>query len=105
MAQFDVYVNPSATRGQGFPFFVVIQSDQLDHLPTRLVMPLQRLANRPAGVPRRLALTVTIHGEELFLASHQCAPWPAKLLKRPVSNIAMQAGTLRDALDAVISGV
>ncbi|AEG94224.1 CcdB family protein [Ramlibacter tataouinensis] len=106
MAQFDVFRNPSVAQAQGFPYFVVIQSDQLDHLPTRLVMPLQRLsATPPANVPRRLALTVEVEGERFFLASHQCAPWPARLLKKPVANVTAQADALRDALDAVISGV
>jgi len=105
VAQFDVFRNPSAVQGDGFPYFVVIQSDQLAHLPTRLVMPLQRLLAAPRDAPRRLSLTVEVEGERLFLASHQCAPWPARMLKKPVTNIAAQADAVRDSLDAVISGV
>lgn len=105
MAQFDVHPNPSAAQGEGFPYFVVIQNDQLDHLPTRLVMPLQRMAFAPKGMPRRLSQVVEVEGERLALAAHQCASWPAKLLKRPVLNIAAQSDAVRDALDAVVSGV
>jgi toxin CcdB len=105
MAQFDIHVNPSASQEEGFPYFVVIQSELLDHLPTRLVMPLQRLERAPKGMPRRLTQSVDVKGERLSLAAHQCAPWPARMLKRPVMNIAAQSDAIRDALDAVISGV
>lgn len=105
MAQFDVYVNPSAAQREGFPYVVVIQSSQLDHLPTRLVMPLQRLEAIPRHLPRRVSQPLQIANEALFPAAHQCAALPAKLLRKPVTSVATQDGVLRDALDAVISGV
>jgi toxin CcdB len=105
MAQFDVYVNPTPAARAGFPYLVDLQSAQLRELPTRLVMPLQRLARPPAGLPRRLVQTVTIAGESLYLAAHQCAAMPARALRKPVANLgALRIGVL-DALDAVLSGV
>jgi toxin CcdB len=103
MAQFDVYVNP--TPGTGFPFVLELQSPQLDRLPTRLVMPLQRLPRAPAGLPRRLVQTVHVQGEDLFLAAHQCAALPARVLRERVTNVAAQSALVIDALDAVVSGV
>lgn len=105
MAQFDVYANPTVASRDGFPYFVVLQSDQLDHLPTRWVMPLQRLEHAPSEMPRRLAQRVLIKGESLHPAAHQCAAMPARLLRKPVASLATQQGSLREALDAVISGV
>ena len=105
MAQFDVYANPTPASRQGFPYLVVLQSSQLDHLPTRLVMPLQRLERAPADMPRRLVQTVLVKGERLHPAAHQCAAIPARALRSPVATLAPEQGTLRDALDAVISGV
>ena len=40
MPQYDVYANPSRSAADGIPYVVVIQSDLLDALPTRLAMPL-----------------------------------------------------------------
>jgi hypothetical protein len=40
MAQYDVFRNPSGSAADGIPYVVVIQSDLLDGLATRLVMPL-----------------------------------------------------------------
>ena len=49
MAQFDAYDNPSAGQREAFPYFVVLQSDQLNHYSTRLVMPLARARPRSAS--------------------------------------------------------
>ena len=84
---------------------MVIQSDQLDYLPTRLVMPLQRLDALPKHLPRRLSQPVSVKGEPLFPAAQQCAAMPAKLLRKRVASMAAEQGVLRDAVDAVISGV
>ena len=36
MAQFDVYANPSESAAHGIPYVVVVQSDLLDALATRI---------------------------------------------------------------------
>jgi toxin CcdB len=105
VAQFDVHMNPSPREREGFPYVVELQSTHLRYLPTRLVMPLQRLPKPPAGLPRRLTQTVRIEGEHLYLAAHQCAAVPERLLKKPVLSLAEDRHTILDALDAVVSGV
>jgi toxin CcdB len=105
VAQFDVYPNPTPAARAGFPYLVELQSDHLGRLPTRLVMPLQRLPRPPVGMPRRLVQTVKVGGEELYLAAHQCAAMPVSQLRRPVENLATERTVLLDALDAVISGI
>jgi len=84
---------------------VVLQSDQRDHLSTRLVMPLQRLERAPIAMPRRFAQMVRIDGEALHPAAHPCAVMPARLLRKPVATLSTAQATLRDAIDAVVSGV
>ena len=105
MAQFDVYDNPSPRERSGFPYLVDMQSAQLRHLPTRLVMPLQRLSRPPEGLPRRLGYSVVIDSERMYLAAHQCAAVPAKVLGTPRLSLTSEQHVLRDALDAVVSGV
>ncbi len=62
MAQYDVYPNLSASAGQGIPFVVVIQSDLLDSLPTRLTIPLATLSYS-GKVPCALCPLVTVKAE------------------------------------------
>ncbi|MCA0244270.1 MAG: CcdB family protein [Proteobacteria bacterium] len=87
MAAFDLHLNPNPRERIGFPYVVVMQSAQLDFLPTRLVMPL------------------LIDGERLDPAAHQCAAIPARVLREPMRSLHDQQGALRDALGAVVSGI
>jgi toxin CcdB len=104
MAQYDVFANPSNTRASGIPYVVVIQSDLLDALPTRLTIPLAERAFL-GKVPGVLCPEVVIKGERLHALAHYAAPLPARLLRRPLGNLAAQASVLVAAMDAVLSGI
>ncbi len=104
MAQYDVFPNPSSSAATGIPFVVVIQSDLLDALPTRLVVPLALLAF--AGkVPYALCPVITVKGQRLHALAHFAAPLPAKVLRQAVDNVAAQSSALVSAIDAVLSGI
>ncbi|MCA3243492.1 MAG: CcdB family protein [Rubrivivax sp.] len=104
MAQYDVFANPSSSAAAGIPYVVVIQSDLLDALATRLTIPLAVLLF--AGkVPTSLCPVVMVKGQRLHALAHYAAPLPAKQLRRPVANVAAQASALVSAMDAVLSGV
>jgi toxin CcdB len=104
MAQYDVFANPSSSAAAGIPYVVVIQSDLLDALATRLTIPLAVL--QFAGkVPTSLCPVVMVKGQRLHALAHYAAPLPAKQLRRPVANVAAQASALVSAMDAVLSGV
>lgn len=105
MAQYDVYPNPSARSRDVVPYVVDVQSDLLSALRTRLVMPLTRVAVDLPHPPRRLAPQFSIEGERLALQPQTTAGLDARLLRKPVASLAAHAGEIRDALDAVISGV
>ena len=105
MPQFDVYDNPSLRSREWLPYVVDIQSNLLSDLRTRLVMPLSRVAADASQVPRRLAPAFSVLGERLLLQPHSAASIDARLLRKPVSSLVGHAGEIRDALDAVISGV
>ena len=83
----------------------MLQNNQFEHYSTRFVMPLARLATVPANLPRRLAQTVRINGETLHPAAHLSASLPRQALGAPIGSLRSQADVLRDALDAVVSGV
>jgi toxin CcdB len=105
MPQFDIYANPNVAQREIFPFVVQIQHDFFEALPTRLVVPLQRARIPVEAFPRRLTETLRVEGEALFIAVHLAAALPARLLRHPVANAGEQHALLRDAIDAVVSGV
>ena len=104
MAQYDVFPNPSRSGAEGIPYVVVIQSDLLDALATRLAVPLAEL-NFAGKVPTALCPVITVKGLRLHALAHYAAPLPAKLLRRPVDNVATQASALVAAIDSVLSGI
>ena len=105
MPQYDVYVNPNPRSREYVPYVVDIQSPLLGALRTRLTMPLSRVGIGMAGMPRRLVPEFVIAGERLALHAHVAAGIDARLLRGAVASLAAHAGEIRDALDAVVSGV
>jgi toxin CcdB len=98
------FTNPSGSAAEGIPYVVVVQSDLLDALATRLTMPLAVL-DVATKVPTALCPIIMVKGQRLHALAHYAAPLPAKALRRPVENVASQASTLVSALDAVLSGI
>jgi len=105
MAQYDVYPNPSPRSRDEVPYLVDVQSDLLADLRTRLVMPLARTGANLTQAPRRLSPTFVVDGQLLAALPHLAAGIEARLLRKPVASLAGHAADLRDALDAVVSGV
>ena len=83
---------------------VVIQSDLLDALPTRMTIPLA-LPEVFTGAPPALCPAIIVKGQRLLALGHFAAPLPAKLLRRAVANVGPQSSVLVAAIDAVLSGV
>lgn len=104
MAQYDVFANPSSSAANGIPYVVVIQSDLLDALATRLTVPLAQI-DKATKVPAALCPVIVVKGKRLYALAHYAAPLPARLLRRPVDNVAAQAAALVSAVDAVLSGI
>ncbi len=104
MAQYDVFTNPSRSVAEGIPYVVVIQSDLLDALATRLTIPLA-VSDAATRVPTALCPVITVKGQRLHALAHYAAPLPASMLRRPVDNVTAQASALVSALDTVLSGV
>jgi toxin CcdB len=103
MAQYDVFANPGNSSADGIRYVVVIQSDLLDALATRLTIPLAVL-DLATKVPTALCPVIVVKGQRLHALAHYAAPLPAKLLRRPADNVAAQASALESAMDAVLSG-
>lgn len=104
MPQYDVFANPSRSAADGIPYVVVIQSDLLDALATRLTIPLAAFASG-TKVPTALCPVIMVKGKRLHALAHYAAPLPAKVLRRPVDNVAAQSSALVSAMDAVLSGI
>ena len=93
------------SRTAEIPYLVVLQSDLLDALPTRLVAPLSRSLVAAPRLPQRLAPQFDIAGERLALKAHEAGTLFARGLGRPVASLRAESHRIIDAMDAVVSGV
>ncbi len=104
MAQFDIHRNTSAAGGDAdFPYLLDIQSDFLDRLGTRLVVPLMPLARY--GTPMdRLNPVFEVGGEAHVGVFTEMAGVSASLLGEVAASAAERRHEIVAALDFMIQG-
>lgn len=97
MAQFD------AVRLRSGDLVVVLQSNLVDYLPTRLVAPLLPIDQVPSIVPR-LNPTIEIDGAAFIVATHLAATVPVRELGRIEATLAEHDYAITGALDMLVIG-
>lgn len=105
MAQFDVCRNPNATSRARIPYLLDVQSDLLDTLATRVVVPLCKpevLSGKPA---ERLNPAFEIEGRKLLMLTQELAAVPRKALGERVANVAAERAAIVAALDLLLTGI
>jgi toxin CcdB len=100
MARFDVYANPEATERKHTPYFVDVQNNHIDHLATRVVVPLRREA---AFGPRARNLNpvFVIGTDSVVLDTPALAAIPGSELRKPVSSLTVSRAQIQEALDTL----
>lgn len=98
MARFDLYPAPS-----GGGYLLDVQSDLLDGLNTRVVVPVMPLdhAPRPAAI---LNPVIDIAGHPHALVTQFLSAVPASLLRNPAGSLAPKADQVTRALDFLYQG-
>ena len=97
MARFDVY--PGA-RGKGY--LLDCQADLLDHLETRVVVPLLPAAGLPAAT--RLNPMFEVEGTPVVMSTQLIFAIPVQHLAPGVASLAPQHVTIMNALDMLLTG-
>ena len=104
MARFDVYANPG-NHATTTPYLLDVQSDLLDALGTRMVIPLRSLKTFPTvKLSNRLTPIFKIKGEEFLLETPKMGAVPQRVLKTPVASLAKEQGQITAALDFLFQG-
>lgn len=104
MAQFDIHRNGNPQTCQDFPYLLDVQSDLLDPLATRVVVPLVRLAAAPKPV-RYLNPVFEVQGEPVVLSTPELAGIPRSALGEKVGSLAQGRDEIVRALDVLIAGL
>lgn len=104
MPRFDVYRN-SGEHAESTPYLLDAQSDLLQGLETRVVIPLRRRDRFPTvSLPANLTPIFEIEGVECLLETPKLASVPLRLLKTPVASLASKQFEITAALDFLFQG-
>ncbi|NMM45776.1 plasmid maintenance protein CcdB [Rhodospirillaceae bacterium KN72] len=98
MAQYDIYRMPG-----GAGYLLNVQSDLLEGMATRVVVPLMPRDTAPPAADR-LNPVFTIGGEDLVLVTQNLAAVPLSILGKAIGGLDAEADAVRNALDMVFVG-
>lgn len=103
--QFSVHRNKN-TRSKGdIPYLLNVQSDLLDHLDTRVVVPLAKVKSFAGPPSESLKPMVTVGGERHILLTPLLAGISKNDLGPEVDNLRAKNFEIVRALDVLITGV
>lgn len=105
MSQFDLHRNQNSATKARFPLLLDVQSDLLEPLATRVVIPLA-----PAAVTRRqrietLTPKVVVDRREYLVMTPLLAGIATRDLGPSSGNLASDRGAILAALDLLITGI
>ena len=100
MARLDVYANPDAVERRHTPYFVDVQNDYIDHIETRVVIPLRREA---AFGPRARNLhpLLQVAGEPVVPDTSAIGAVPTAELRKRVGELRNASAEIEEALDTL----
>src|SRR5690348_11161177 len=104
MARFDLYRLPrsSPSASAQAALVVDVQSAHLQHLESRVVVPLRpRAAVKPVS---ELHPILRIEGDLYVLETHALASLPRRELGHPIANLAAYRDEIVRALDILLTG-
>lgn len=104
MARFDVYRNASPETSVAIPYLLDVQSELLDRLATRTVIPLYRQDVMPRPIAHLHPVFVVL-GERLVLSTAEIAGIPRSMLGEPVGNLSEHGAEIDHALGFAFSGM
>jgi len=104
VARWEVFRNPGG-QASTTPYLLDVQSDLLDGLDTRMVIPLRNMAHFPVvPLPSRLTPVFRINGTECMLETPKMAAVPARMLRGAVSSLSSEHVAITSALDFLFHG-
>ena len=104
MARFDVYAH-TGSHADRTPYLLDVQSDLLDGLDSRVVIPLRSLEHFPkVRLPARLTPVLTIEGKDCLLETPKMGAVPLRVLRSPVTSLARAQEQITAALDFLFQG-
>ena len=104
MARSDVYANPG-NHAKTTPYLLDVQSNLLDGLDSRMVIPLRSLKHFPkVKVATQLTPIIKIGGKDYLLETPKMGAVPQRVLKSPIASLVDSQAEITAALDFLFHG-
>lgn len=104
MAQFSVYRNKNPRTKAAFPLLIDVQSDLLEPLNTRVVIPMTKAAALARQPVSHLMPEVSFNGDRYVLMTPQLAGIGRPELGPQAGTLAEERQTILAAIDFLLSG-
>jgi toxin CcdB len=104
MAQFAVYRNKNPRTKTAFPFLVDVQSDLLESIQTRVVIPLTKVAALAKKPVSHLTPVLNFEGEAFVLMTPQLAGVSRSELGAHAGTLATDRQAILASVDFLLSG-
>ena len=104
MAQFAVYRNKNPRSKAVFPFLVDVQSDLLEPLNTRVVVPMTQASALTKKPVSHLTPEISFRGERYLLMTPQLAGVPRADLGAQAGEVGEARQVILSALDFLLTG-
>ena len=105
MPQFAVYKNRNEVTRTRFPLLLDVQSDLLEPLNTRVVVPLSPAASAKSRTMVKLTPKLPVAGKDYVMVTPQLASISMRELGAVVDTLTRERATIVSALDLLISGI
>ena len=105
MSQFTLYKNENKDTKKTYPYFVDVQSNLLDSLNSRIVIPLSTQKTLKDNVAEKLCPVFEIEQGSFVLLTHQMTSVPLSILKTEVTSLEIFRDEIISAIDLVVTGI
>ncbi len=105
MSQYSLYKNENKSSKKTYPFFVDVQSDLIDSLNSRVVIPLSLNKETNNTNVKNLCPIFDIDDENYILLTHQMTSVPFSLLKKKAGSLEDCRYEILGAIDIFLTGI
>jgi len=105
MNRYSLYKNENKNSKKTYPFFVDVQSDLLESLNSRVVIPLSFDKSTNNTNAKNLCPVFDIEGKNYILLTHQMTSVPVSLLKKSTGSLEKYRYEILSAIDILLTGI
>ncbi len=105
MSQYFLYKNQNRNSKKIYPYFVNVESDLLDELNSRVVIPLSphKILNQTNA--SKLCPIIVIEEGSFVLLTHQMTTVPKSILKKELASLEKYRYEILGAIDILLTGI